>query len=243
MNVDTPLRTLLVAACVALGCSVLVATAVYLLRPLQQNDSLLARNRVIVDAAGNLPDGLASDADVMAAYLSLDTRIAVLGTSELRSEAGAQLFDHWQQPDDNGSMPVLERRAPVYLKRHQGKLERVVFPVHGAGMWSTIYAYLALEPDLATIADIVFLRHGETPGVGDRIEEPAWRREWRGKKLFDEDGKVRLRVVRDARNEYEIDLISGASVTCEAVGDLVISAFDENGYGPLVQKLRREGMD
>ncbi|MBT8086091.1 MAG: NADH:ubiquinone reductase (Na(+)-transporting) subunit C [Woeseia sp.] len=241
MKVETPLRTFVVAACIALSCSVLVASAVYVLRPLQKNDQVLERGRVILDAAGESLAGVTSDADLLSAYMGLDARVVKLGSPELLGSSDAHVYDHWQALDSEEPAAASESRAPIYLVRQEGTLKRIVFPVHGAGMWSTIYGYLALGPDLTTIVDLVFLRHGETPGVGDRIEDPAWRREWQGKKLFDENGKPRLRVVRDARNEYEVDLISGASVTCEAVGELVVAAFDDDGYGPLVQRLRREG--
>ncbi len=237
MNVDTPFRTLAVAACVALGCSIMVASAVYLLRPLQHNDELLARGSVILDAAGRLP---ADETELLAAYLELDASVVKLGTAELVARDKAHGFDHWQhvQAEDTDAA---SGRAPVYFVRTGNQLERVVFPVHGPGMWSTIYAYVALAPDLTTIADIVFLRHGETPGIGDRIEAPAWRRAWQGKQLFDQQGTPQLKVVREARTASEVDLISGASVTCEAVGEFVREAFGTDGYGPLVERLRQTG--
>lgn len=243
MKTESPLRTLLVAAGVAIACSALVASAVHVLRPLQKNDLVLERGRVILDAAGRLPGGETSDADLLGAYFGLDARIVTLGTAELQNSEDAHLFDHWQPQDDDGVTDPSFAQAPVYFVRAGSRLERIVFPVQGAGMWSTIFAYVALAPDLTTIADIVFLRHGETPGIGDRIEELAWRREWQGKKLFDTGGAPRLRVVRGAASEYEVDLISGASVTCEAVGELVLAAFDNNGFGPLLTRLRNEQAD
>jgi Na+-transporting NADH:ubiquinone oxidoreductase subunit C len=243
MNVDSPVRALAVAACIALTCSVMVASAVYLLRPLQTTDSVLERGRVILSAAGLLPDGDAGDAVLLAAYLDLDVRIVQLGTDELTTSSGAHVFDHWLQQTGDEPVVTTVSRAPVYLARRDGQLDRIVFPVDGAGMWSTIYAYIALRPDLTTIADIVFLRHGETPGIGDRIEESSWRQLWQGKRLFDESGNPALRVVRGAQKATEIDLISGASVTSEAVGEMVRTAFDHDGYGPLVRRWQREDLN
>jgi Na+-transporting NADH:ubiquinone oxidoreductase subunit C len=59
-------------------------------------------------------------------------------------------------------------------------VNRIILPVHGYGLWSTMYGFLALEPDANTIAGIGFFEHGETPGLGGEIDNPRWQRELAG---------------------------------------------------------------
>jgi Na+-transporting NADH:ubiquinone oxidoreductase subunit C len=245
VNVDTVPRTLAVAALVALLCSAMVSAAVNLLRPVQLGYALVDRNRTILEAAGTLPTGEVGDREITAAFLELEAYVVDLDSGEYLPALDGHSFDHWigaepgeaAEPGDDTA-----NRAPVYIVRRAGTIERLVLPVHGPGMWSTIYAYVALDRDLATIRDIVFYRHAETPGIGDRIEAPEWRAQWRGKKLYDDTGAVCLRVTRQGDDRCTVDLISGASVTAEAVGTLVREWFGQE-YRPYLERLRaREGI-
>lgn len=241
MNVETPARTLAVAAAVALGCSILVASAVHFLRPLQPVDAFPARALAVLDAAERLPAGERTATSLAAAYRDLDARVVDLDSGEFVATDDPWSFDPWATGTE-ASTTELER-SPVYLVRDGSRLERVVFPVHGPGMWSTIYAFVALRPDLDTVASFVVFGHGETPGIGDRIEEDDWRSRWQGKKIFGAGGEPRIAVVAGARSEHEVDLISGASVTVEAVGDFVRESFGENGYGPFIERFGKEATD
>jgi len=54
------------------------------------------------------------------------------------------------------------------------------FPVWGVGFWAQIRGYLAVDSRLERIIGIVFVQHSETPGLGGRITERAWRAKFRG---------------------------------------------------------------
>jgi Na+-transporting NADH:ubiquinone oxidoreductase subunit C len=58
-------------------------------------------------------------------------------------------------------------QAPVYLVRADGDIEQVILPVQGAGLWGTMYGYLAVESDGQTARGLQFYQHIETPGLGD----------------------------------------------------------------------------
>jgi len=239
MNVDTVPRTLLVAAGVALFCSAMVSLAVHYLRPLQVGMQLLDRNRAILEAAELLPTGEVTDRDIVSRYLDLDARVVDLDTAWFAGGFDARSYDHWRLRDDVEAAGADDgkRYVPVYLVRKAGSLEKIVLPVDGSGMWSTIYGYVALREDLNTITGVTFHRHGETPGVGDRIQDETWLATWYGKRIHDEDGVMRFCVTRDATGPYEVDLISGASVTAEATGELVRTWLGDAGYGPFLEKL------
>jgi Na+-transporting NADH:ubiquinone oxidoreductase subunit C len=239
MNVDTVPRTLLVAAGVALFCSAMVSLAVHYLRPQQVALQSLERNRAILEAADLLPPGEVSDRELVSRYLDLDARVVDLDTAWFAEGFDAHAYDHWRLRDDVQAAASDDGRryVPVYLVRKAGRLEKFVLPVDGGGMWSTIYGYVALGEDLNTITGVTFHRHGETPGVGDRIQDEAWLTTWNDKRILDADGAVRFRVTRDATGPFEVDLISGASVTSEATGEFVRSWFGDAGYGPFLKTL------
>ena len=241
MNVDTPLRTLMVAAGVALFCSVMVSLAVNFLRPTQLGLQLLERNRAILEAAELLPPGDVSDRELVARFRELDARVVDLDTGWFADGFDAQTYDHWQLDDDaltsGKESGQVERYVPVYLVHKTDNLKRIVLPVDGPGMWSTIYGYVALDEDLNTIKAVTFHRHGETPGVGDRVQDSSWLATWHGKRVRDESGELRFRVTKNASGPYEVDVVSGASVTTEAAGEIVRTWVGEDRFGPFLRRL------
>ncbi|MEZ5558291.1 MAG: NADH:ubiquinone reductase (Na(+)-transporting) subunit C [Pseudomonadales bacterium] len=251
---DSPLRTLLVATLVALGCSALVATAVQLLRPVQDAWALLERNRAIVAAAGADAADM-SEREVISAYLDLDVHLVDLDAAAPAPAAAVgdvRSYDHWALGDEADSALLRQARAglpgpppyaryvPIYLVLQDGRLQRAVLPFHGPGMWSTLYGYLALQADLNHVASLVIYRHGETPGIGDRIEDPGWLASWHGKRVYDAQGQVRLDVTRSpSAPDYDVDIISGASITSNALGEAIRAWLGPQGYGPLLARWRR----
>jgi len=254
MTEETLGRTLLVATGIALACALMVSTAVYLLRPIQLAYADLERNRIIVQAAGLAPrDGELSDRAIVTRFVELEARLVDLETGLFTDEPDPQGYDQRAaavDPETSVAIPEsldiarLGRRAryaPIYLLETDGRTERIVLSVHGQGMWSTLYGYLSLESDLNTIAGMVIYEHGETAGIGDRIQDPAWEIQWVGKRLYDDVGELRFRVARNATPPYEVDIISGASVTAQGVGNLVRYWLGEHGYGPFLDELRASG--
>ncbi|MCV5901050.1 FMN-binding protein, partial [Escherichia coli] len=75
----------------------------------------------------------------------------------------------------------------VYLVKNGDDVSKVIIPVHGNGLWSMMYAFVAVETDGNTVSGITYYEQGETPGLGGEVENPSWRAQWVGKKLFDEN--------------------------------------------------------
>ncbi len=136
------------------------------------------------------------------------------------------------------------RFASVYLVWDKVQLKRILLPVHGQGMWSTIYGYIALEADLNTIAAVTFYEQTETPGLGTQIMLPEWQSKWQGRRLWDENGELRFRIAtgnaapEPAIARYEVDALSGATVTAGGVTNLVHYWFGAHGFQPFLTNLR-----
>ena len=107
-----------------------------------------------------------------------------------------------------------------------------------------LYGYVALASDLNTIAGVMFYEQNETPGLGDQIASPHWQSRWIGKRLYDEHDQMLFRIAEGPVTEgasgadYQVDGITGATVTANAVTALMRYWFGPGGYGPLLERLR-----
>lgn len=253
---DSIVKTVAVALGVCLICSMMVAGAVVTLRPIQERNSRLDRKRNVLLAAGLLePD---QKADIDALFARLEAEVVDLETGEPVPGEDPESFDPavlLREPSGARSLPAEKdiagiRRRPnrqvVYFLRENGRLRRVILPVYGKGLWSTMYGLIALGPDLNTVESFGFFAHAETPGLGGEVDNPRWKGQWIGKRVFDASGQPRLEVVKgrvppDAPHaEHQVDGLSGATLTGRGVTNLVRFWLGEQGYGPLLERLRRE---
>lgn len=259
MNNDSPIKAVIVVAATALLCSILVTLAAVTLQPIQRAYQDLERNRFLVGISG-LTDGVAElpDRDVVSLFQRFEARIVNLDTGTFDNTYNPDTFDTGKAAAD----PVLSIAIPaeldgaklsrrsrlvtVFLVNDGDKLQRMMLPIYGQGMWSTIYGYIALEADLNTIADITFYEQAETAGMGDKILRPDWLAGWRGRKLYDETGSLRFRIGGGAVDpaspaaRYHVDGITGATVTVDAVMRMVVYWFGPHGFAPFLEFYRSE---
>jgi len=129
-----------------------------------------------------------------------------------------------------------------------GRLRQVVLPVYGKGLWSTMYGFVSLADDLTTVKGFAFYEHGETPGLGGEIDNPAWKKQWPGKKIYDESGQIRIEVLKGTVDReapdavYQADGLAGATLTARGVGNLLRYWLGEDGYQPFLETLKQEGV-
>jgi Na+-transporting NADH:ubiquinone oxidoreductase subunit C len=259
MDNDSPAKAFLVVLLVAVVCSSLVSAAVVILRPIQLNNQLLDRSRNIMQLTGLLSEGAETDdEEMLALYKSLDARIVNIDEGVFDSTVNADTFDKRRaasNPElsvavpaeyDQANLGRRSRYAPVYLVWREDHLDRIILPIRGAAMWSTLYGYLALEADLNTIAAATFYEHAETPGLGDQITRPDWLAQWKGRQIYDAQGDLRFAVSvgrvepGSFTAQYEVDALSGATVTADAVTALVHYWLGPHGYRPFLDQLREQ---
>ena len=138
-------------------------------------------------------------------------------------------------------------RLPVYLKVIEGKLEGIAIPVAGKGLWSTLFGYIALEPDLDTVLGIQFYKHGETPGLGGEVEKEWFTENFIGKKIRNVEGeiigiKVLKGKVDDSKEDaiHQVDGISGATVTSNGV--TIFLKDDLKRYEAYLNEIKENGI-
>lgn len=219
-----------VAVCIAMSAT--LAFTATSLKPLQESAREFDRQKNVMLAAGLIQDGDPRPrAELERLYAErvkeevVDTRTGSVVAGKAPKDA-ADLNKAAAKAD-----PADSRRYRVVAttRADDGKLEAIVLPVSGRGLWSTLYGYLALEADRDHVRGITFYQHGETPGLGGEVENPAWTAMWRGKRILGEDGKLRSITVKKgkvdpavpAEKAHFVDGLSGATITSNGVTDFV----------------------
>lgn len=243
------LKTMVVAALVALSCGLAVSAAAVTLRPLIQLNVEAERQAAMIGMLAGLPgmgEILAEAGTGAIDVMLVDLRTGLpaadidpLAYDPVAAAADPELTTALSRADDLAGIGRRENLAPVYLLRRDGQLLLLVLPVRATGYQSTIRAYLALEGDLNTVAALTVYDQGETPGLGGRIADPAWQAGWTGKQVA-LDGEIVIEVVRgDASGPFEVAGVSGASVTGYAMTDMIRFWLGPLGYGPFLERLRQ----
>ncbi|SDX10489.1 Na(+)-translocating NADH-quinone reductase subunit C [Marinobacter mobilis] len=261
-NKETVSRTLIVALALCIVCSVVVSTAAVMLKPAQVTNQNLDIKSNILAAAGMLEAG-ATPADIEEQFQRFEVRLLDLDTGEYVDPQSvgfedAMKYDMYKAASDPALSTVLgssedpagiKRRpnvAKIFILTENGELQRVVLPVHGYGLWSTLYGFVSLEGDANTIEGLGFYSHAETPGLGGEVDNPRWKQQWVGKTVYgDQAGQPEIRLVKggvdpnDPNGEHRVDALSGATLTSRGVENLLNYWMGENGYATFLQKLRQ----
>ncbi len=97
-----------------------------------------------------------------------------------------------------------------YRGRQDGTLTGVAFQVVAPDGYSgDIVIMVGVDP-AGTVTGIEIIRHAETPGLGDKIELPAFKQMFAGKNLDNADWRVK-------KDGGEFDQITGATISPRAV--------------------------
>ncbi len=249
-NNDSIQKTLLVAVTLCIVCALFVSSAAVMLKPAQVANKAEDRKANILAAAGMLDPEKSIDEQ----FERVTTRIVDLNTGKFTDKFDLASFEQSsiaKNPETSvdlgaGDIAKIKRRenyAAVYLVENNGELDKIILPVRGAGLWSTLHGFLALESDLNTVAGLGFFEHGETPGLGGEVDNPNWKALWPGKKVYDE-GDAKIQLIKGsvdantAEAEHKVDGLSGATLTSRGVTNLLQFWMGENGYKPFLSKLQ-----
>jgi len=126
-----------------------------------------------------------------------------------------------------------DRLLPVYEfvnESDSSKVEAVVLPLFGYGLWNNVWGFVALGSDFNTVRGVKFAHAGETPGLGARIESEEIQVRYRGKKVFENDNLVSIVMMKGEGKNYsddyhKVDGMSGATLTAKGINNMMKDYF------------------
>jgi Na+-transporting NADH:ubiquinone oxidoreductase subunit C len=247
----------LFAAAVCAVCAVFVASSAVLLKERQEaNKALDLQKKVLVVAGLMANDESIDDEEIRRRFAKhVRPQIVELSTGNVVAGVDADTFDQRKAaanpetsslaPPNRAKVVRVPHQARIFQVETDGKLSGLILPIEGKGLWSTLYGFLALEPDARTIDGITFYDHGETPGLGGEVDNPRWKALWEGRKAFDESWQPVIAVVKGRAGSpeddpYRVDGLSGATITSRGVSSLLAFWLGDDGFGPYLANFRNE---
>lgn len=107
--------------------------------------------------------------------------------------------------------------------------EVLVSKFSGKALWGTVNGIIAIDKDLKTIKGIDIVSHNETPGLGGRIEDEWFLKQFRGENLVKDEIKV---IQGSGKGNYDskdgiIDGIAGATRTSYSIQVMINQKIKE----------------
>lgn len=248
--------TIAFAAGVCLVCSILVASAAVSLRPAQETNRALDKQRNVLVAAGLASeDEKLTPEEIESRFATFKPLVVNLETDSAEPEVDPFSIDprkmvsdprnSHEVPHNNAQLKRVADKEVIYqLVDEDGQVRMVVLPIHGKGLWSTLYGFIALSGDLQRVEGLTFYEHKETPGLGGEVDNPRWKSLWPGRKVFSPEGEVEIRVIKGnagppAEDPYEVDGLSGATITSRGVTAMLEFWLGDEGFGPYLETYRQ----
>ena len=261
MSSDKISKTLGVALGVCFFCSILVSAAAVGLKSIQEKNKKLDLLKNILIAGDLYKKG----ADILQIFkdkvdaelielssgnkVSEDQFDAMLNIENFNINTLAKNSEYGKDisaKKDIAGIKRMPKFMAVYKVKGDQGIEKYILPIYGKGLWSTMYGFIALNKDLRTIDGFTFYEHGETPGLGGEVDNPRWKAIWKGKQAYDENWELKIEVIKGqvdpgkSSAKYQVDGLSGSTITTRGINYLVKFWLGDEGYGTLMKKLREE---
>jgi Na+-transporting NADH:ubiquinone oxidoreductase subunit C len=256
---NTTAGTFIVALVLCLVCAFVVSTAAVGLRPLQETNAKNKMMRNVLIAAGLWDSTKHTDRDIPELFKNIETTFWNLPAREgdpgspntelddaayerlVSTPAGIREID---PAKDVAGIKRRETVARIYLlKDESGKIEKIILPIAGKGLWSTLYGFLAVDPTTTQSRGITFYKHAETPGLGGEVDNPRWKARWSNPEepieLRTVGGEPLLDVTKPggAQNPNQIDGLSGATITSNGVENTIRYWLGSDAFGPYLDQM------
>lgn len=250
------LKTITVAAVLCIVCSIIVSSTVVTLKPKQIKNKELDVKKNILMSAGIIEAGATNEA-VEEKFKSVETILFDFETGKISTAHDVKTYNQNKAASDsamNVMIPAaldsagLVSRAKVakafVIKNSEGKFETIILNVRGKGLWSTMYGFIALAADTVTVKGFAYYAQGETPGLGGEVDNPNWKKQWVGKKVYDENFKPAFAVAKGTVDnthglaQYRVDGLSGATITADGVTSSMKYWFSDHAYGKFLANVR-----
>ncbi|MEH6812759.1 MAG: Na(+)-translocating NADH-quinone reductase subunit C, partial [Motiliproteus sp.] len=195
-NNDSISKTLIVTISLCVVCAVFVSAAAVGLKPIQLANKALDK-KINILAAANIRDASKSVDELFDANVTV--KVIDMKTGTWADDVDPATYDERKAAKDPAQAVKLSadqdlagikqhaRFKTIYMVKKGDKLETLILPIHGKGLWSTLYGFMALEGDLNTVVGLGFYEHAETPGLGGEVDNPRWKALWKGKQIYGSD--------------------------------------------------------
>jgi len=237
--------------------SVIVSAVAVALKDRQVENARLDKIKNVLSVAGLMKPGQEMSREEITRVFEerIEPRVVNMETGQFVDGVDPLAYDARRAAKDpSQSQPAPEnkskvRRIPnlevVYLLTEGDDVEGIILPIHGYGLWSTLYGFLALDADARTIHGITFYSHGETAGLGGEVDNPRWKALWPGRLAFDDEGDVAIHVIKGhagppKEDPYEVDGLSGATITSNGVSNMLDFWLGKNGFANYLAAYRNE---
>ena len=121
----------------------------------------------------------------------------------------------------SANIEVIETKGTEPVKFYRSKTSGdVAFEIGGTGIQGPIQATIALSPNLKQIRGLSIVGQEETPGLGGRIVEIDFLNRFKDKKVI---SGLAILSPGKAEADNEVDGITGATLTCNALEELLNS--------------------
>lgn len=262
-NKESIQSILTVALSLCLVAAIAVSSVAVSLKPTRQANKELDRAKNILIAAGLFEKDKTANSEIDGLFEQFEIRVVDLREGKLLTISEAEALginpmtyeqrkaakdpESSRDLDTSEDIASISRQADysvAYLLKSGDQIDRIVLPIHGYGLWSTLYGFIALKGDMNTVSGITFYEHQETAGLGGEVDNPAWKGSWVGKEIYSDGGNVALTVVKgsvDPNNRaanHQIDGLSGATLTSRGVQNLIHFWLGDQGFGPVLDKLK-----
>jgi Na+-transporting NADH:ubiquinone oxidoreductase subunit C len=202
-------------------CGGLLAFASQSLKPLQDANIELERKQNIISTVMELPE----DANIEQIYAERVQELVIDFQGNVKEGVKASTIDiakEYKKKPEERLLPVYEFKSAS----DPNKIENVVLPVYGYGLWNNIWGFVALQSDFNTIQGVTFSHAGETPGLGARITSEEIQVRYKGKSIFDGANLVSVVMMKGEGLDYSndphhVDGMSGATLTGKGVNNML----------------------
>ena len=208
------------AAILTTVCGGLLALASEGLKEKQQANIELEQKKIILSTVMELPKG----ANIEELYTKKVKAFVVDGKGNVVDGVQAKdvvVLAEYKKPADQRLLPVYEFSNDT----SPDKVDFVVLPVFGFGLWNNIWGFVALQSDFNTIQGVIFQHTGETPGLGARIDSEEIQVRYKGKSIYEGNNLVSVTMMKGEGNDYsndkhKVDGMSGATLTAKGVNNM-----------------------
>lgn len=218
------------------------------LKPIHDTNEALYNKKAILSAVEEHLDGeLAKmgDSDIQSIFDAQIEQMVIDMSGEMVNADDVMAVGHKGGLAENLDMKKEVKRdesdqlLPVFIFSKSSGEKFYILYTRGKGLWDEIWGHIAFKDDLNTIAGVAFDHVTETPGLGAEIKDnTAWKEQFVGKKIYD-NGEFRSVLVRKggARDPiYEVDGISGATITADGVSEMLERGLQY--YEPYIESLK-----